>query len=59
MAVATNQKIVAITGHSVGRVESILEAHYIGGRAELAEQAIAKLEVARAKRGNAEGKSVQ
>jgi integrase len=59
MAGATNQQIAAITGHSVGRVEAILEAHYIGGRAELAEQAMAKLEEARAKRGNAKGKAAQ
>jgi integrase len=36
-------EIAAITGHSPRDVEAILEAHYLGGRVELAEQAIAKL----------------
>jgi integrase len=39
----TVPEIAAITGHSPRDVESILEAHYLGGRVELAEQAIAKL----------------
>lgn len=37
-------QIAAITGHALKDVESILDAHYLGGRVELAEQAIAKLE---------------
>lgn len=32
-----------ITGHSIATVEQILEAHYLGGRVELAESAIKKL----------------
>jgi integrase len=39
----TVPEIAAITGHSPRDVEAILEAHYLGGRVELAEQAIAKL----------------
>jgi hypothetical protein len=34
----------AITGHSPRDVEAILEAHYLGGRVELAEQAMTKLD---------------
>jgi site-specific recombinase XerD len=37
-------QIASITGHSLRDVESILDAHYLGGKVELAEQAIAKLE---------------
>jgi hypothetical protein len=33
-----------ITGHSPRDVEVILEAHYPGGRVELAEQAMMKLD---------------
>jgi hypothetical protein len=36
-------QIAAITGHSSRDVDAILEAHYLGGRPELAEQAIVKL----------------
>ena len=36
--------IAAITGHSLKDVEGILDAHYLGGKAALAEQAIRKLE---------------
>ena len=39
----TTPQIAAITGHSPRDVDAILEAHYLGGRFELAEQAIAKL----------------
>jgi integrase len=39
----TVPQIAAITGHSPRDVEAILEAHYLGGRLELAEQAIVKL----------------
>jgi hypothetical protein len=34
----------AITGHSPRDVEAILEAHYLGGRFESAEQAMTKLD---------------
>ncbi|MNL58420.1 Phage integrase family protein [compost metagenome] len=37
-------QIASITGHSLRDVESILDAHYLGGKVELADQAIAKLE---------------
>jgi integrase len=40
----TVPEIAAITGHSPRDVEAILEAHYLGGKVELAEQAIAKLD---------------
>lgn len=39
----TTPQIAAITGHSPRDVDMILEAHYLGGRLELAEQAIVKL----------------
>ena len=39
----TVPQIAAITGHSSRDVDAILEAHYLGGRLELAEQAIVKL----------------
>lgn len=44
MAGCNNSQIAAITGHSLRDVDAILDAHYLGGRVELAEQAIAKLE---------------
>jgi integrase len=37
-------QIAAITGHSLKDVEALLDAHYLGGRAELAEQAALMLE---------------
>lgn len=37
-------QIASITGHSLRDVEAILDAHYLGGKIELAEQAIANLE---------------
>ncbi|MBX5010837.1 tyrosine-type recombinase/integrase [Rhizobium lentis] len=37
-------QIASITGHSLRDVEAILDAHYLGGKVELADQAIAKLE---------------
>jgi integrase len=40
----TVPEIAAITGHSPRDVEAILEAHYLGGRVELAEQAMMKLD---------------
>jgi integrase len=39
----TTPEIAAITGQSPRDVEAILDAHYLGGRVELAEQAIMKL----------------
>ncbi|MCK1638530.1 tyrosine-type recombinase/integrase [Bradyrhizobium sp. 157] len=36
-------EIAAITGHSMATVQQILDAHYLGGRVELAEAAIKKL----------------
>ncbi|NEU95221.1 MULTISPECIES: tyrosine-type recombinase/integrase [Bradyrhizobium] len=38
-------EIAAITGHSMATVQQILDAHYLGGRVELAESAIKKLSV--------------
>lgn len=39
----TTPQIAAITGHSMGDVDAILDAHYLGGQVELAEQAVLKL----------------
>lgn len=39
----TTAQIAAITGHSMGDVDAILDAHYLGGQIELAEQAVLKL----------------
>jgi integrase len=39
----TTPQIAAITAHSPRDVDEILKAHYLGGQAELAEQAIVKL----------------
>ena len=36
-------EIAAITGHSMKTVREILDAHYLGGRLELAESAVKKL----------------
>ncbi|WP_284423893.1 MULTISPECIES: tyrosine-type recombinase/integrase, partial [unclassified Bradyrhizobium] len=36
-------EIAAITGHSLKTVQEILDAHYLGGRLDLAESAIQKL----------------
>lgn len=44
LAGCNNSQIASITGHSLRDVDAILDAHYLGGRAQLAEQAIAKLE---------------
>ena len=41
----TVPQIAAITGHSTKDAETILDAHYLGGRIELAEAAIVKLEM--------------
>src|SRR5262249_8481304 len=43
LAGCTVPEIGAITGHSIRDVEAILEAHYLSGQIELAEQAIMKL----------------
>jgi integrase len=43
LAGCTTPQIAAITGHSPRDVDEILKAHYLGGQAELAEQAIVKL----------------
>jgi integrase len=44
------EEIAAITGHGLKTVHDMLDRHYLGGQAKLAEQAIAKLE-ARTKTG--------
>ncbi|CAN5440225.1 hypothetical protein BH11PSE4_BH11PSE4_41290 [soil metagenome] len=43
LAGCTVPQIAAITGHSLKDVETILEANYMGGQAEFADQAIVKL----------------
>jgi integrase len=43
LAGCTVPEIAAITGHSLKDVEAILDAHYLGGKIDLAESAIAKL----------------
>jgi integrase len=44
LAGCTVPEIAAITGQSLRNVEAILEAHYLGGQVELAEQAVVKLD---------------
>jgi len=44
LSARTVPQIAAITGHSPRDVETILEAHYLGGKLDPAEQAIAKLD---------------
>lgn len=44
LAGCSTSQIASITGHSLKDVESILDAHYLGGKIQLAEQAILKLE---------------
>lgn len=46
LAGCTVPEIAAITGHSLRDVEAILDAHYLGGKVELAEAAIVKLNAA-------------
>lgn len=46
IAGCTVPEIASITGHSLADVEAILDAHYLGGRIELAESAIMKLNAA-------------
>ena len=43
LAGCSTPEIAAVTGHSPRDVDSILAVHYLGGRAELAEQAIRRL----------------
>lgn len=56
MAGCSVPQIAAITGHSLRDVEVILNANYLGGQAELAEQAHLKL-LARYGNGHQESKS--
>lgn len=44
LAGCSTSEIASFTGHSLKNVEEILDAHYLGGRFELAEQALFKLE---------------
>jgi integrase len=46
IAGCTVPEIASITGHSLKDVEQILDAHYLGGRVELAESAVLKLNAA-------------
>jgi integrase len=46
IAGCTVPEIASITGHSLKDVEQILDAHYLGGRDELAESAVLKLNAA-------------
>lgn len=46
LAGCTVPEIASITGHSLKDVERILDVHYLGGRIELAEAAIVKLNAA-------------
>jgi integrase len=45
LAGCTVPEIAAITGHSLQDVQQLLDAHYLGGRVQLAEQAMQRLEV--------------
>lgn len=47
LAGCTNAQIASITGHSLRDVDAILDAHYLGGREKLAEQAMIKLVASR------------
>lgn len=47
LAGCTVPEIAAVTGHSLKDVETILDMHYLGGRAELAASAMRKMVVAR------------
>lgn len=47
-------EIASITGHSIKDAASILDAHYLGGRFELAEQAMTKLVAHQGKKGSGE-----
>jgi hypothetical protein len=52
-------EIPAITGHTIATVEQILDAHYLGGRVELAESAIKKLSAVFGSAQKSEGFSVR
>ena len=43
LAGCTVPEIAAVTGHSLKDVETILDMHYLGGRAELAASAMRKM----------------
>jgi integrase len=45
LAGCTVPEIASITGHSMQDVQQLLDAHYLGGRVQLAEQAMQRLEV--------------
>ncbi len=47
LAGCTVPEIAAVTGHSLKDVETILDIHYLGGRAELAASAMRKMIVAK------------
>jgi integrase len=47
LAGCTVPEIAAVTGHSLKDVETILDMHYLGGRAELAASAMRKVVMAR------------
>ena len=44
LAITQVPQIAAFTGHSLKDVEALLDAHYLGGQVELAEQAALMLE---------------
>lgn len=44
LAGSSTSQIASFTGHSLKDVEALLDAHYLGGRFELAEQAMSLLE---------------
>lgn len=46
LAGCTVAEIAAVTGHSLTDVDRILDTHYLGGREDLARQAINKREIA-------------
>ncbi|SOC93516.1 Integrase [Rhizobium sp. AN5] len=52
LAGCTVPEIAAVTGHSLKDVETILDIHYLGGRAELAASAMRKMIVAKPKSEN-------
>lgn len=55
LAGCSTSEIASFTGHSLKNVEEILDAHYLGGRFELAEQALLKLETREAQKMIGEG----
>ena len=56
LAGATVPEIATFTGHSLKDVEAILDAHYLGRDAHLAENAVRKLELREAKNRTNSGK---